>query len=280
MEDVRIIEKLPPKERVELESISITDNGEYTSERGKAYNSISVEVSGGGTVVEFNDVNFYDYDGTTLYSYTKNDFLALTEMPDNPIHEGLTSQGWNWNLTDAKLYVQSHGMLSVGQSYITDDQSTRLYIYLKEGRTSPQLGFKLLGTTEVDWGDGSAVVSVTNNTMKRVNLSHTYSTPGYYVISIMPESSAELNFNGYGSNATYVIVKDAANGTTYDKIYASSMYKVELGRCITIDTYAFCNCYSLESITIPDYITNIGLGAFYCCYSLKHITFKMHLDQY
>ena len=93
MEDVRIIEKLPPKERVELESISITDNGEYTSERGKAYNSITVEVSGGGGGNVIPDVRFFDYDGTLVYQYTADAFLALDTMPENPSHEGLTAQG-------------------------------------------------------------------------------------------------------------------------------------------------------------------------------------------
>jgi len=33
---------------------------------------------GGGGSVEAKDVNFYDYDGTIVASYSKNDFLALT----------------------------------------------------------------------------------------------------------------------------------------------------------------------------------------------------------
>ena len=48
------------------------------------------------------DVNFYDYDGSLVTSYTAEEFLELSEMPANPTHEGLTAQGWNWTLEDAQ----------------------------------------------------------------------------------------------------------------------------------------------------------------------------------
>lgn len=60
-------------------------------------------------------------------------------MPANPTHEGLTAQGWNWSLIDAKNYVNKYGKLNIGQMYITSDGKTRLYITLSEGRTSPIL---------------------------------------------------------------------------------------------------------------------------------------------
>jgi hypothetical protein len=45
--------------------------------------------------LEEKDVNFYDYDGTLLYSYTKEECLELEELPSNPSHNGLVAQGWN-----------------------------------------------------------------------------------------------------------------------------------------------------------------------------------------
>lgn len=73
--------------------------------------------SGGTTEVESKDVDFYDYDGTRIYSYTKTEFLALNSMPSNPTHEGLTAQGWNWTLSDAKDGVNSYGKLDIGQYF-------------------------------------------------------------------------------------------------------------------------------------------------------------------
>ena len=67
------------------------------------------------------DVNFYGYGGTLLYSYTAAEFANLSALPDNPTHDGLTAQGWNWTLSDAKAYVAAYGKLNIGQMYVPDD---------------------------------------------------------------------------------------------------------------------------------------------------------------
>ena len=72
---------------------------------------------GGETTASQKDVNFIDFDGTIRYSYTASEFAALTALPANPSHSGLTSQGWNWSLADAKAYVAAYGMLDIGVLY-------------------------------------------------------------------------------------------------------------------------------------------------------------------
>ena len=86
----------------------------------------SIETGGGGGSAESKSVVFIDYDGTIVQSYTPTEFAALSALPSNPVHtaEGLTSQGWNWTLADAKTYVASSGKLTIGQMYITDDGAT------------------------------------------------------------------------------------------------------------------------------------------------------------
>lgn len=122
-----------------LEPKTITANGTYdpTDDGVDGYNLVTVNVGGS---VSKSDVNFYDYDGTCRYSYTAAEFAELTAMPANPTHTGLTAQGWNWSLSDAKTYVASYGKLNIGQIYITSDGKTRLYIRLEEGRLKPYLG--------------------------------------------------------------------------------------------------------------------------------------------
>ena len=44
--------------------------------------------SGGGKELKRDDVNFFDYDGTLLYSYTWEEAKNLTELPPLPKHEG------------------------------------------------------------------------------------------------------------------------------------------------------------------------------------------------
>ena len=60
--------------------------------------------SGGGTTgsVGLKDVNFYDYDGTIVASYTLAEAQALTALPDGPTHDGLTFQVWNYTLEKVK----------------------------------------------------------------------------------------------------------------------------------------------------------------------------------
>ena len=66
--------------------------------------------AGGGTVgVEEKDVNFYDYDGTCLCSYTAQEAQQLTALPTTPIHEGLTFQEWNFTLAKIKEYASDIG---------------------------------------------------------------------------------------------------------------------------------------------------------------------------
>lgn len=123
---------------ITVESLSVTANGTYTAPTGKAYSPVDVSVSGSAGVEE-KDVNFYDYDGTCVAAYSAADFASLDALPSNPSHDGLTAQGWNWTLADAKSYVASYGFLDIGQNYVTSDGKTRIYVQLQEGNCPPSL---------------------------------------------------------------------------------------------------------------------------------------------
>ncbi|MBO7275414.1 MAG: hypothetical protein J6V15_03465, partial [Clostridia bacterium] len=86
---------------------SVTQNGTYSAEEDDAdgYSAVTVNVPTGGESQPVNDVNFRDYDGTIVASYSAADFAELAALPENPTHDGLTAQGWNWALSDAKTYV-------------------------------------------------------------------------------------------------------------------------------------------------------------------------------
>ena len=218
-------------------------------------------------------VNFYDYDGSVLYSYTKDEFLALTEMPSNPSHEGLTAQGWNLSFADAKTYVTNNGKLDIGQMYVTDDGSTRLHIRLGEGRLKPYLGLtgNSSGTTvSIDWGDGSTVESVTLNT-STVYTPHEYTSAGEYTISISV-TTGSITLNGDSSYYSNILRKSSSPNVNNDRVYQNSLISIEIGNNVSFGGRAFQYCYSLQSITIPDSVTSIGNYAFQGCYSLQSIT--------
>ena len=62
---------------------------------GEEFNNREVEV-------KRNDVNFFDYDGTLLYSYSWEEARELTNLPEAPSHEDMNFVEWNYTLEDIK----------------------------------------------------------------------------------------------------------------------------------------------------------------------------------
>ena len=259
---------------ITVESLSVTQNGTYTAPTGKAYSPVSVNVSGGGgSSAGKKQINFIDYDGTIVESYTTTEWQSVTALPSNPSHTGLTAQGWNWTKVqiDAQLTAMPDGDVLVGQMYITDDGKTRIYIHLEEGRLHPYLGICPKGTVEVDWGDNSATATLTGTSLTSVkHADHEYASGGDYVITLTV-SSGSFAFCGTG-NTSHILKKDTTKTGVIHRVYANAIQKIELGSGVSIDNYAFRYCYSLASITIPSSVTSIKDSAFYNCYSLASIT--------
>ena len=224
---------------------------------------------GGGSFAPSKDVNFIDYDGTIVYSYTAAEFAELTAMPANPSHDGLTAQGWNWSLSDAQSYVADYGFLTIGQMYITSDGKTRIYIHLEEGRLEPYLGIAVNGTATVDWGDGTTSTVTGSSTTTAIYTQHVYSSGGDYVVAIAVEGS--FSIVGSSGNGSYLLWKNTT-ATNANLVYQAAIKAVELGADITVGASAFQNCFGLTSITVPAGITSFGGNAFNGCCSLKGFT--------
>ena len=229
------------------------------------------EGSGGGVVAApMKDVNFIDYDGTIVYSFTAQEFSSLSVMPANPSHTGLVSQGWNWTLANAKTYVASYGKIWIGQMYGTESGDTEIDIQLHAPRLAPYLGIAINGTVEVDWGDGTAKSTVTGtsvSTQKRT--LHNYSVEGNYTIKIHKVSGS---YALYGTS-TYGVLSGGFSTANNNKVYANAVKNVRINNSVTsIGTYTFNSCQSLSSVTIPNTVTSIGTYAFTSCYSLASVT--------
>ena len=251
--------------------------------------------AGGGTITATTpkDVNFYDYDGTLLYSYTLEEARALTALPDGPTHDGLVFDGWNYSLESVKSLTRP---MNIGAMYSTDDGTTRVYIHLEDGRTSPMLGICPNGTVTVDWGDGTTPDILTGTSLITVQWTptHNYVSSGDYVIKLTIDGEAQLYGSRDGHRCAYILGY-VSDSDSRNRVYQNSVLKVEIGAGIhigdhafygcsslssitipngvtSIGNYAFSNCYSLSSITIPNGVTSIGSNAFYDCYSLWSIT--------
>lgn len=224
--------------------------------------------SGGGTTgsVGLKDVNFYDYDGTIVASYSLSEAQSLTALPDGPTHDGLVFQGWNYTLEKVKAFTRP---MNVGAMYITDDGKTRLYIRIAaEGRMNVPLYISqtVANGVTIDWGDGSATQTLAGT--GNVNTTHTYANIGDYVIALDPVDGCKL---GLGSDSeSYCVLGSTGNN---GRVYCNMLQAVQIGTNITIiNNYAFRFCYSLASITIPDGVTSIVNSTFNNCHSLASIT--------
>jgi len=227
--------------------------------------------SGGGGTVEEKDVNFYDYEGTLLHSYTAQEFQALESMPENPTHEGLTSQGWNWTLEQAKSYVTNHGICDIGQMYTPTDGKTKIYIHLEDGRTKPYLRLAVNGTVTVDWGDESATENIVGtSTSTFIMTPHEYSTGGDYIISL----SSNTNFyikGDTGAGQKFITAENSYSNSPY-KYYVNSVIKVILSTNAKISTYTFAYMNCLKEIIIPYGYSNFYTDSlFQECNNLKFI---------
>lgn len=210
-------------------------------------------------VAEDDDVIFIDYDGVIRHSFTAAEFAALSALPPNPKHEGLTAQGWNWTLADAKDYVSKYGMQVIGQNYVTTSGETELYINL----TSPkQLTISLnyrqtvASGVEVDFGDGSQHVVETSSNQQSV--SHTYSALGKYVIKMKCLSGS---YSLLGANASNLF------GT--DPIKQQILTDVRLGTNAYISQSSFSGSYFLSTITVTATTNHSLFSSFEQCRSLK-----------
>ena len=221
------------------------------------------------------DVNFYDYDGTILYSYTKEQFLALSAMPKLPTRAGLICQGWNWDFDEAKEYVTDYGMLNIGAMYITDDGDTRLYIRIAtEGRMTVPLRWSqtVANGVSIDWGDDSTIRSI-GGTGNKSDI-HTYAKPGDYVIRLKTVNDCTLGLGTTTATSSYCVMGSSSNSSSNNGIvYCNMLQKVEIGNGVTsIGDYVFNNCSSLVSVIIGNSVTSIGNGVLYYCYSLASVS--------
>lgn len=246
---------------------TISSNGNYNAidDNASGYSSVDVNVSVSGGVFP-KDINFYDYNGTLVESWTLAELASATALPSNPSHSGLTAQGWNWTLADLKT---TNRAMNVGQMYITDDGKTRLYITIAaEGRMTVPLYFSqtVSNGVTINWGDGSAIQTLSG--IGNVNTTHTYSNIGDYIITLDVSDGCVLSI-GSGSS-DYCVMGGIVNDGS---IYCNMLKKAEIGNnIIDIGNYAFSLCRFLSSITIPDNITNIRECAFLSCYFLSSIT--------
>lgn len=210
----------------------------------------SIETGGGmAEDAPVKDVNFYDYDGTRLYSYSWDEIVAMTELPPLPEREGLICEGWNYTLEQIK--EQPYRKADVGAIYVTDDGKSRFYISVL--KPNERVGVNPSNTLEgvdfiIDWGDGTNE----NVSAKADWVYHYYLNEGDYVITMGNESCITLTDSG-------------------SKAFSFSsgfLRKVECGNNLSINYQGLIDDRNLKSISVSS-TSYLEYTCFSGCLSLE-----------
>ena len=199
-------------------------------------------------------VNFYDYDGTLIASYSVENISTLTALPNVPEHDGLIFNRWNYTLESIQ---NATSQLNVGAVYDTEDGKTRLYI---DNRWSKSTAITLFytqtvsGGVSIDWGDG--YVGTASGTGD-VSATHTYSAIGAYCITIEVDDGCVLGL-GQGTRTTRLLYSN-----TYDLQYAF------IGKGVVLNNYALEYNYAMRHVVLPSDLTSVGNYTFTNCQGLE-----------
>lgn len=258
----------------------------------------SIQTGGGSAPAEEikeKDVNFFDYDGTLIASYTEAEAKALTTLPTPPEHSGLVFQGWNYTLEEV---IANAEMADIGALYTTDDGATRLEIEVAE-RRDIRVRFSQTKASGVliDWGDGKSERS--SGIAGQTYALHNYEEPGKYTITLTIDDDCNVTLGSYssylicinslGSNAAQNLLRKLYIGDRVVKIDKSAfknhyaLNSVSMNHGITALADECFKCSSIEFMTIPSGVEAIPYSAFTTCGSLRNVslpTSVQNLDQY
>lgn len=250
------------------------------------FSSVTVEGYVPPAEPEWKYVNFIDYDGTLLYSYTKEEVQALTEMPPLPVREGYTYTGWNWTLQGLK----QAGRQIVGALRMTSDGSTRfIFQFCEYDNLSIDLTFQLQGgSLVVNWGDGTSDnFSTASSTYQTITANHTYANAGKHIVSMkMDGSQGDYRFYAAVFNSasrkrlTDVCIGDRVTLIGASAFQYSSMISASLpntNHLNNVRDYAFSES-NIKAFVYPkplkDQFNNNGIKlVFYTCEALSTVSF-------
>lgn len=225
-------------------------------ESGTGFADAVAAISGGGSKpIDIDaDVVFIDYDGEILYSYSHEEIVAMSSLPDVPDHSNdeipLIFEEWNWTLQQIKDWGYP---CTVGPFFDTADHATHFVIEIQSLTDATfTINTNFPANSTVDWGDGSQFTTVASGGTQDV--SHTYNATGKYHVIATPGGTGKFN-RGSLSQASGDKIKHFATGRRWT--YLLQMYVRFLKTAaISTNIYGFNAAlktpYSLRSITIKN----------------------------
>lgn len=262
--------------------------------------------SGGGIgAVDDKKVWFIDYDGTLVDSWEVSEVAGKTALPEAPVHEGLTAQGWNWTLAELQAFGRP---AVVGQCYVPTDGKSKICITVSEKLDIDFLLIIAEGTCTVDWGDGAQ-----ESVSLSMDMKHIYAAAGDYMITVSVDSGsyklgtfsyydtvsaerkegnsyvrkvflasdANMNYSGFAGCTKLEAVTLSLTSGLESRAFADCkcLRALVVPACSQIPNSFCAGCSGLECISVGPGIEQILCSAFQCCYALRVLTLTEKLKK-
>ena len=207
----------------------------------------------------------WDWEGTKLAEYSRQDALALTELPAPSTlppyaaadHDLLVFQKWNWSLANIKAWIQAHEgrTLDAGSIYTTTDGQDHNYWGNPRLNTAAAINMQKHGTANIGNSAFQKCYSLT-----QINIPNSVTSIGNSAF----QSCFALTQINIPNSVTSI------GNSAFQKCFA--LTQINIPNSVTsIGNSAFQNCYSLTQINVPDSVTSIGNSAFQGCFALTQI---------
>ena len=167
---------------------------------------------------------------------------------------GLSDDDTIQAIAEAAPAVSGGKKMTVGCTYITSDDVTRIYVTIPADSLTMTISFAQTESQSVvfDWGDGTTDTPSARDQRDR---THTYSSAGNYVIS----------FTNRKSYATLIFGRNiGGSGAVANN---RKITNVALGKISAIGSSVFSGCDNLTALSVPDGTTINS----YCCDGMTHL---------
>lgn len=229
----------------------------------------------------------WDWEGTKLAEYSREDALALTELPaPNTLpayaevdHDLMTFYEWNWNLADAQDWIRKHKNVTrdVSAIFLTTDGENHDYWLSTRLNTHYKVSVRKQGETNVGYGmmrDCKALKSC--SLPNGVNSIDQYAFLDCYSLKHMaiPKSVVTLQSEVFRDCFSIErIIMPNQKISIWGEVFSgcASLTSIDTTHWGSFSPGVLKGCASLSKIHIPNSAINISANAFLNCACLCDI---------